>query len=211
MGLTAKGGNSLPPLADGLYQGICYGVIDLGTHFNEKFGKSRHEIAILWELPQVRIEVEKDGRVENLPRAISKRYTLSLNDKAILRRDLESWRGKKFTKDELKGFDVSKLVGVPCQLQIIQNEQGYSNVSAIVQAAPNQKGAKPENAAQFFSFEDWHGEPIPENIPKWAREIIVAADEYRLLSVHSQGAGQAGNGADDIPPADDVDFSDVPF
>ena len=36
---------------------------------------------------------------------------------------LEVWRNKKFTPDELDGFDLEKLVGAPCQIQVAQ-EQG---------------------------------------------------------------------------------------
>jgi hypothetical protein len=67
-----------------------------------------------------------------------KRYTLSLHEKANLRRELETWRGKKFTAEEGEGFDLEKLLGANCQLQVIHNEKDdgtvYANVQAIVPA-----------------------------------------------------------------------------
>lgn len=67
---------------------------------------------------------------------VSKSYTASLNDKANLCQDLETWRGRKFTAEEKMGFDLEKLVGAPCQLQIVHNVvdggQVYANVQAIV-------------------------------------------------------------------------------
>src|SRR3990167_2490369 len=58
------------------------------------------------------------------------------DEKANLRKHLEAWRGKKFTKEELDGFDVEKLLGVNCQLQVIHNlsDNGgtFANVQAIV-------------------------------------------------------------------------------
>lgn len=63
-------------------------------------------------------------------------YTLSLNSKAKLRQHLEAWRGRKFSGEELKGFDLEKLLGANCQLQIVHslsdNGRTYANVQAIV-------------------------------------------------------------------------------
>jgi len=41
---------------------------------------------------------------------ISKRYTMSLGEQSTLRKDLESWRGKKFTPEELQGFDLNACI-----------------------------------------------------------------------------------------------------
>jgi hypothetical protein len=65
-------------------------------------------------------------------------YTLSLSDKANLRKHLEAWRGRKFTPLELRGFDLENLIGVNCQIQVIHNisDDGrtFANVQAIVPA-----------------------------------------------------------------------------
>jgi hypothetical protein len=82
-----------------------YGIIDLGTHTEDspQFGrKTQHKMMIQWECPEYRIEIEKDGKKLDLPRAISRRYTMSLGKKANLRKDLEAWRGKPFTDDEVR-------------------------------------------------------------------------------------------------------------
>ncbi len=52
-----------------------------------------------------------------------------------MRKDLESWRGRKFTQQELQGFDVETIIGVPCLLNIIQEDKGgetYANVASIM-------------------------------------------------------------------------------
>src|SRR6185436_8399648 len=112
-------GADIQPIDPGVYTAACYGIIDLGTHLNPVFGSEQHKILVQWELPEVRGEFERDGKKLNLPRAVSKRYTLSLSEKANLRRDLESWRGRKFATQELAGFDLRALLGVSCQLQIV--------------------------------------------------------------------------------------------
>jgi hypothetical protein len=114
------------PAPEGLHQAVCVDVIDLGlqqTPWGEK-----HKVDVRWEL-----EVTGDnGR----PMIVSKRYTLSLNEKATLRQHLEAWRGRKFKPEELEGFDLEKLLGVNGQLQIVHNiaDDGriFANVQAIV-------------------------------------------------------------------------------
>jgi hypothetical protein len=66
-------------------------------------------------------------------------YTASLFEKANLRKHLESWRGRKFTDDELKEFELENLIEANCQIQVIHNigNNGivYANVQAIVPLA----------------------------------------------------------------------------
>lgn len=204
MGLIAKdkGGGDFTPIPEDLYLAICYGIWDLGTQFSEKWDKSIHKILIVWELPEVRSEFEKTGKNVSLPRAISKRYTLSLHKKADLRRDLESWRGKKFTEEELKGFDLKKLLGVPCQLQIIHNKMDdklYANIAAIIKAPAGSK-IKPENPVKFFSFEEKM--QVPDETPEWISDIIKQSEEYRKAEDHDET--NPGHG-------DEIDADGVPF
>ncbi len=184
MGLTArdKGGTDFQPIPEDLHLAICYGIFDIGTQFNEKWDKSSHQVILVWELPDCRGEFERDGKRVNLPRAISKTYTLSLHEKATLRKDLESWRGKKFSEDELKGFDLKKLLGAACQIQVLHNKIGdklFTNIATITKAPAGTK-PYPENAPTFFSFED--GMEIPASTPKWIADKIRASEEFHGLS-----------------------------
>lgn len=178
MGLTAtdEGGMSYDPISAGIHHAICTAVYDLGIQFNERFNTKKHEILIQWELPEQRIQIETDEGTKDMPRATSKRYTLSLHEKANLRKDLETWRGKAFTAKELEGFDILVLLGINCQIQIIHNVKGnktYANVSAILPLSPGTESLKPENPLRSFSFED--DKEIPEGTPDWIKEIIDAA------------------------------------
>ena len=179
MGLIArdKGGGNYEPIPEDLHLTVCYGIWDIGTQFSDKWGKATHKVVIVWELPNCRREFEQDGVKRNLPMAISKRYTLSLHKKAELRKDLESWRGKKFTDEELKGFDLKKLLGVPCQIQVLHTESDgktYANIATITKA-PSGTKIKPENSLKFFSFEE--GSEIPDGTPDWIVTLIQQAEE----------------------------------
>lgn len=180
MALIAKDkGGDYEPIPEDLHLAICYGIWDLGMQFYDYYHQIIHKVVINWELPEVRGDFEKNGKKVNLPRAISKKYTLSLHKKAGLRKDLESWRGKKFTEEELsKGFDLKKLLGVPCQIQVLHNkveDKIYANVSAIIKAPQGIK-VIPENPITFFSFEE--SIEIPPSTPEWISKLIKEAKEY---------------------------------
>jgi len=199
MGLTAKdkGGGDFTPIPEDLHLAICYGIWDIGTQFSERWEKSVHKVVIVWELPNCRGEFEKDGKKLDLPRAISKTYRISLHKKADLRKNLESWRGKQFSEEELKGFDLKKLLGVPCQIQVLHNKvdnKTYANISAITKAPAGTK-LKPENPIKFFSFED--GVDIPENTPEWIVDLIKNAEEYR--GIHHNDEHTEGEYSDSAP------------
>lgn len=188
MGLMAKdkGGGDFTPIPEDLHLAVCYGIWDLGTQFSEKWEKSIHKVVIVWEIPGCRGEFERDGHIKDLPRAISKRFTLSLHKKSDLRKDLESWRGKKFTDEELKGFDLKKLLGVPCQIQVLHNkidDKIFANIATIIKA-PVGTELTPENPLKFFSFED--GVDVPAGTPDWIMDLIRHAEEYKDGPQHDE-------------------------
>lgn len=200
MGLTAKdkGGGDFTPIPEDLHLGVCYAIYDIGTQFSERFGKSVHKVVIVWELPKVRGQFERDGKTIDLPRAISKKYTLSLHKKADMRKDLESWRGKRFTDQELKGFDLKKLLGAPCQIQVIHNkvdEKTYANIAALTKAPTGTK-ITPENPTAFFSFEEEMD--IPQGTPEWISDLIKSSEEYKHGGAFEEN-GDPGHYPDEVP------------
>jgi hypothetical protein len=120
---------------EGLYESaVCVDVQNLGL-VQSAWG-TKHKVRIVWQLDAID---EVHGRRYDVARL----YTLSLHERAALRKDLESWRGKKFTDIELDGgFDLEKLLGVNAQVQVSQEiaDDGttYSNVTAVL---PPRKGA----------------------------------------------------------------------
>lgn len=199
MALVAKdpGGNGYDPVEAGVFQAVCYGIYDLGTQYSERWNKSAHRVLIAWEIPEQRIEVEKDGKKLNLPRAISKEYTLSLHAKAGLKKDLESWRGRTFTKEELAGFDLANILKANCMIQVLhttRDEKTYANVAGIM---PLMKGAQrkdPETKPVIFDLSA--GGMIPEGTPKWVAEKIMNAKEWTGEGLQAK----SGNGDDSTMP-----------
>ena len=172
----AKKGSDFKPLPEGLTLGVCYAIIDLGTQYSEKWGKEQHKVCLIWELPDVE-PIEIDGK--DMPRVISRIYTLSLGSKALLRNHLETWRGKKFTKEQLEGFDLKVLLGANCQIQIIHEHKGedtYANISTIVNVPKGHKKVDPVNQTVVYEI----GEQVPDDgsIPEWICKLIREAREW---------------------------------
>jgi len=123
--LSETGGNFEPAPA-GTHRAVCVDVVDLGM-VETNFGK-KMLLRVVWEIEALM----DDGR----PFLVMKRYTQSLNEKANLRHDLESWRSKAFTAEELTGFDVEKLIGAPALLNIMHRDgkdgKVWPNVTGIM-------------------------------------------------------------------------------
>lgn len=144
MPIIAKGASRDFPVApQGLHQAICVDVVDLGL-VETKWGM-KPKVRIVWQLD----ENQPDGRRFE----VASTYTLSLSDKAILRHHLEAWRGKRFTDAELAGFDLEKLIGVNCQVQIVHNiadgGRTYANVQAVVPLGKTMPRIAAENFVRY--------------------------------------------------------------
>lgn len=199
LGEGGGAGTSIEPVSAGVHPAVCYAVIDLGTHYNKMYDNRKREVLIQWEIPAERIMVERDGVKRDLPRAVSKRFTLSCNEKSNLRKMLESWRGKKFTPEEVAKFDISKLVSLGCQLNIMHEEKGdrvYANVSAVMPPPKGWETPVAENPLVFHRI----GETVPASVPEWVRKIIAESDEVAgAPAVQKATPADCAVGDDSIP------------
>lgn len=135
------------------------------------------KIMLQFELPDETIEI--DGKPT--PLVIGKEFTLSLSEKAILRRDLQSWRGREFTPKELEGFAVESVVGAPCMLAILHKTSAKKKVyAAITGISKLPKGT--QCAPQFHKsivFEIEQGPSDTFNaLPEWIRKKIASCGEW---------------------------------
>jgi hypothetical protein len=163
------------PVREGVHHAVCVGVYDLGMQYNDKFERKTHKCIITWELPLERIIVNNN----DLPKQISKQYAVTLNEKSTLRKDLETWRGSRFTAEELKEYDLSALLSQNAQIQVMHKDNGeriYANVVAVLPLPKNMPELEPESNLCFFSFAD--NSPIPEDTPDWIVKLIKESDEW---------------------------------
>lgn len=212
MGFTAKdtGNGDFKRVPPGAYIGRCYAIIDMGTQVNEQYAKSAHKVQLRWELfgedeAGQPLTVTIDSKT--MPMTISKSYTLSLHEKAGLRKDLAAWRGKDFTADEAKAFDVSKLLGAFCMVNVTQSENNgktYSNVAGLTPLPGALKASKPAGVHALVKFDiDDPDMALLETFSERMQELIKGSPEWQ--------ARGAKTGAAQLATAGDVDDDDIPF
>lgn len=203
--IKSNGGGS-KPLEPGTYTAICYGLIDIGWQYSEQFGSSSPKVIIMWEIPDEKILI--DG--EEKSRVMSATYTMSLNEKANLRKTLAAWRGKDFTAEELKGFNLASILGVPCLLNVARREStGKTFVAGVMQPPKGTKKPKGTIAPILFDLDNDPLEKM-ETLPAWIQDMIKKSETYkdRLAGIgHGEEEGQ------DIEPTleEVIDESDLPF
>lgn len=194
------------PIPAGNYVGRCFQMIHIGTiaeYFNGE-PKNLNKVRIGWELPtERRVFKEENGEQ---PFVVSKEFTLSMNEKSNLRKMLASWRGKDFSEDEAKKFDITKLLGVPCMINVIHKPKAsdptviYEQIATV---SPIPKGLKvpdQENQNMVLSYEqfDWD---VFEKLPDFLKDKIRNSVEYAAMQ--NPNHVSASNGVET--------FDDLPF
>lgn len=166
MGFIASdtGSGNFKRVPPGVFIGRCFSLVDLGTQLTDgQYGqKMQHKIRIGWELfgdddEGNPLTIDVDGKP--MPMTISKNYSVSLHEKSSLRKELAAWRGRDFSEEEVKAFDVSKLVGAYCMLNVTTSETNgktYSNVAGITPLPGALKNAKPSpvHSSVIFNLDD---------------------------------------------------------
>jgi len=159
----------------------CYSMIDIGTVEWEYNGETKytHKVRLTFELPHEMREFSGEQK----PMVISKEYTKSLHEKANLRKDFESWRGKSFTNEELKSFDLTSVLGASCNVSIIHKTSKSGNEFAQIGSISSMtKGSNcPDqfNESFIFNYEDNFDEEWLEKQPQWVQDQIKSTDEYK--------------------------------
>lgn len=165
MSLTVKAGSEsgFVPVPAGMHLARCYRIVDLGTQRSEYKGEIKH-------LPKVMLQFEVHGEDEQgnptvtakgEPMTISKNYTASLSEKATLRVDLKNWRGRDFTPEELKGFELKNVLGIFAMISVTKapgkDGKEYTNIGAVMPVPANIKKAglpAGHNPTAIFSIDD---------------------------------------------------------
>lgn len=180
-----KGGEDFDPVPSGMHHAVCTSIIDIGTQPAKGQFPTKRKVMFTWELPQETIEVERDGKRVPLPRVISARYKLSLHKKAALRAMLESWRGRPFTEEELAGFDLERVLGANCFLNVVHKEVGDKTYANVASVNPLAKGMAKIEAVNplisFFmdAFEDDQTIVFPDHMHKWIQKLVMNSEEYQ--------------------------------
>jgi hypothetical protein len=154
---TTTGGDfeKAPP---GNHPAVLVAIIDLGVQESEYQGVKKYDerAYFCWELTS-----EKTAQGKN--HIIGIDLTVSMNEKAKLRKWIEAWRGKKLNEGE--EFDITKLLGQKCLLSVAENK-GYSKVDGVAGVPKGMTVNAPEHTPILWSIEEDEGKnPIPDWLP----------------------------------------------
>ena len=199
MPIAKESGSNFTPAPEGTFVARCFGVISLGTQSSPMFAPA-FKVMLMWELPTETITINN----ELTPMVVSKEYTLSLGKKANLRRDLESWRGRAFTDEELKGFAVEKIIGQPCMLTISHKTSGggkvYAAIAAVTKLLKGVEVGGEHHKRVHYEIE--HGKnSVFQSLPEWIQKKIAASDEMTNPAIDTEESHPSDSShSDDAPP-----------
>lgn len=183
MSLTVSAkSTSFPVIPEETYSAVCVGLYDIGEQYNEKFKKASFQVVLVWELMDVTYTDSETGEERN--RTISSTYTANLNEKSNLRKMLKGWRGREFTDEELKKFNLKTIIGVPCLLQVIHSKGKDGNTYANVGSVTKLPKAMPVPVAQTepvaFNLDTIESPDEIDSLPKWIKNRIVDSITFKL-------------------------------
>jgi len=205
---TSNGSGNFEPIPSGSYAARCYSMIHIGTIEENIMGttKKLNKVRITWELPtELKVFKEENGEQ---PHVISKEFTLSLHEKSTLRAFLKNWRGKDFTEDEAKAFDIERLIGVPCMLNITHKARKdgsgvYAEIGSISAMPKGLVCPEQINPSFVWTYENFDSVKFGL-LPDYLKSKMINSDEYKIA---------VSGGQELESPASHVDIEDdgLPF
>jgi hypothetical protein len=199
MKVASKGGGDFPKPPEGLQQGVCVDVVDLGlvdySYQGVPKGK-RREVRFIFQVAP-RDDEDNELRQDDGERfSVSSKFTASLGDNARLLPFLENWLGAKIPQEVRdSGFDMEALIGRNAQLTVVYGESKangrvYANINGILPIDKKTPKLKPENYTRVQDREGY--------VPPFGSEL------WELQQGQAPGAAGGNDEADD---SDD----DLPF
>jgi hypothetical protein len=118
-----------------------------------------------------------DGR----PFMVSKTYTVSTHEKSQLRKDLEAWRGKPFTVEEISRFEIIKVLGVYALLNVshVDGKDGntYANIASLMPLPKGMPKPPAVNKDVIFDLDD-RDMTVFNALPDRLKEKIMGSPEW---------------------------------
>lgn len=195
--LTETSSANFTPCPAGTFLARCCQIIDLGTQRVEYQGEAKpaHKVLIRFEILDRDTYTDSGGAY-----TVSKRYTASLHEKAALRRDLETWRGAKFTDAELQRFDLAGVLGKNALLSVVHETKGdrtFANIAGLVKPPRGMTGSEPSEPLVHFDLAapDWQ---VFDRLGDKLKAQIVESPEYKAARAKAEPV-QAGDDLADAP------------
>lgn len=168
----------------GTHLARCVSIVDQGTQETEWEGqvKTARKVRFTWETPEETAVFKQENGEQ--PFLVSKVFTLSLHEKASLTKTIESWTGKKLTKEEKEnGYNINNFLGKECIINVVHKQSGdktHANVDSVSPLMKGMTAPKQITESVLFSLEkEEYDKSIFDGLGEWLKNIIIQSPEYQ--------------------------------
>lgn len=194
---TAKdSGGTFTPHPEGQYAMLCVDVVNLGVNVESFPGQEPREVAKV-----AIVFASGDRQPDASLTLVTTEMTLSANEKANLRKFLESWRGKSYTAEQAEaGLPVNKLYG--------------QSALVSIEHVTTRKGRKFAKIASIGPLPAAMPKPAPELLTEYVRPAFFADRKAQYAEALAKHRNQTGDSipTPEQPEGDDEDGNDpLPF
>lgn len=178
----------------GNHPAVLVAVIDMGHQWQDGFqgapGKYQHRAYFVWELV-----CEKMAGMKDKNHVIALDLTISLNEKAKLRKWIEARTGKAIPDGV--DYDISQELGQPCLLGVVMKGD-YPKVDSVSGVPKGMKVDAPQNKPVAITLDDFKSgkASIPEFVPWLYGEALVDVINRckEIAGDNGRGGGNAQRG-----------------
>lgn len=208
--IAPKQKSTFTPAPAGTHIARCIRLIHIGTTMGEYMGQpqEQNKIRLSFELPEEK-KVWKEGE-EAKPFVTDQEYTLSMGEKANLRKLVEGMIGTTLHDGEANSFDLNQIVGMPCLITIKHKTSKAGNVRAeIAHASPLMKSqvCPPAfNPTVILTYEDWN-QAVFDKLPDFLKEKMASSNEYKKKF----GGMSEVFPSEAYPGGEKINTDDIPF
>lgn len=168
-----------PALPAGTYPARLSAWVDLGTHVNRWHGqatpKRQRRVLLTFTL----------FLPDKTSRRVSREFTLSLGERAGLRKFLESWAGRPMSAEDLADFHPLKALEKPCLLAVGQRRGTDGRLWPVLQGAMRPPAGIRVPDLRFPGRHFDLGDPsriVFLDLPAWQQTKIRASLEWSNLT-----------------------------
>lgn len=192
-------GQKYLPHPEGQFAAVCVDVVNLGERVEQYADKPKRlvpKVALVFQTGEVNRDT---GDLHQ----VSVEFTVSMGEKANLRKFLEQWRGKKYSEAQAEeGVPIHKLEGQPALITVEHKRakssgNTYATINGIV---PLPKGMERPALPAYKRPEFWE---------ERKKANAEAAKAFRQ-AMHPVDNGE-GDGYQDFPDALTGGDDDLPF
>jgi hypothetical protein len=171
---------------EGNHPARIYELIEIGTVEGSWMGqpKMNHNVRVSFEFPTKKFVFNEEKGAQ--PFVLSREMSLSLGEKANLRKIVEAVEGRKLTDAEAVNYDVLTIVGKPLLVTVSHtepNQEGiqYANATTFSAVIEGLTVAPLYNPIRVLTYGEWNSETF-NSLPDFLKEKMVKTPEYQQMT-----------------------------